>query len=322
VNLAVCASADTTNVFDIGDNALPGGNLEDPVFLYSIREPGVDGLAGRWHSATFSANARIIILGWEPGGGALPECEATDPPVKKSLFFYDATNGAKLGQWVLPRPQTAEENCTIHNYNVVPFADRHILVGGHYQAGVNWVDFTNPGAAFEFAWTDPPPLTPTQLAGIWSGYWYNDNVWDSDITTGLRGYTLTEPWWPAAFDITRLNPQTTENLLRCTVRVTTSSRLRARRPTTVTIRATERGGVAAGQPVALQRVVLRGPGVRVTTRTNMSGVARIRGVAASRAGTLRATVPTTLNMSGCAATRRIAAAPRPTRPPVLTGRTA
>jgi len=32
------------------------------------------------------------------------------------MFFYDADDGAKLGQWVLPRPQGADENCTIHSW--------------------------------------------------------------------------------------------------------------------------------------------------------------------------------------------------------------
>jgi hypothetical protein len=310
VNLAICASADTTNVFDIGANARPGGSLEDPDFMYGITEPGVpdpaDPRHGRWHSAALSWNGKIIILGWEPGGGSEPECEATDPPVEKSLFFYSAADGRKLGQWTLPRPQSAAENCTVHNYNVVPFADRHILVHGSYQSGTSWVDFTNPGAAFEFAWSDPPPITPVQLGGTWSSYWYNDNVWESDITTGLRGYTLNARWWPAAFDFTRLNPQTQENLLRCTARIaTTPRRLRAGQRARITVRVMERGGVAAGQPVALQRVTLRGPGISVTVRTNMSGIARARGITASRAGTLRATLARQLNMAGCTATKRV-----------------
>ncbi len=306
-------------------------DLTDPVnptilHQMTIQFAGPPALTG-WHTASFSQNGEILIGGWEPGGGGAPECEATDHPIKKSIFFWSASTGELLGMWTLPRPQTAAENCTIHNLNTVPFPDRHVLVHGGYQSGTNWVDFTNPGAAFEFAWSDPPPLPPApgstlQLGGAWSSYWYNDVVWESDIPTGLRGYTLTEPWWPSAFDLTRLNPQTQETLLRCRAQVTTSTRLRAGRRTTVTIRATERGGPAAGQPVALQRVVLRGPGIRVTTRTRMNGTARIVGIAARRAGTLRATVPATLNMSGCSVSRRIAAAPRPTRPPVLTGRNA
>lgn len=73
VNLAACASADATNVFNIGRNRFPGGSLEDPEFLYTIREPGVGDLtqgSGRWHSASFTWDGRVIILGWEPGGGA------------------------------------------------------------------------------------------------------------------------------------------------------------------------------------------------------------------------------------------------------------
>jgi hypothetical protein len=61
------------------------------------------------------------------------------------MFFYDANTGAKVGQWVLPRPQSAAENCTIHNYNIVPLrSGRYVAVGGHYQAGTWVTDFTAP----------------------------------------------------------------------------------------------------------------------------------------------------------------------------------
>jgi hypothetical protein len=284
----------------------------NPTILHqnTIQFEGPPALTG-WHTAQFSWDGKILISGWEPGGGGAPECEATDHPIKKSIFFWSATTGQLLGTFVLPRPQTAAENCTIHNLTAVPFADRHILVHGGYQSGTNWVDFTNPGAAFEFAWSDPPPLPPApgstlQLGGAWSSYWYNDEVWESDIPTGLRAYTLTESWWPAAFDMTRFNPQTNETLLRCTARVTTTpTRMRARQRATVTVRATEMGGPSNGQPVALLPVTLRGPGISVTVRTNMSGVARATGITASRAGTLRATIARQLNMAGCTATKRI-----------------
>src|SRR5918992_896763 len=185
VNLAACASADVTNVFDIGRNARPGGSLEDPVFLFGITEPGVNGLSGaeglgRWHSATFTWDGEVIILGWEPGGGSFPECEESDPPVDKSMFFYDADTGAKLGQWVLPRPQTAAENCTIHNYNVVPLrSGRYVAVSGNYQAGTWATEFTDPANPVTVGWSDPPPLPPVttpegqlvnELGGAWSSY--------------------------------------------------------------------------------------------------------------------------------------------------------
>jgi hypothetical protein len=214
VNLAACASADATNVFDVGDNDLPGGSLEDPNFLYTIVEPGVGqaGTNGRWHSASFTWDGEVIILGWEPGGGALPECESTDPPVDKSMFFYDADTGLKLGQWTLPRPQDgAGENCTIHNYNIVPLRDgRYVAVGGHYQAGTWVTEFTDPANPTTVGWSDPPPLTPPDLGGAWSSYWYNNFIYESEITVGLNVFRLSGAETGGAMRLGHLNPQTQE----------------------------------------------------------------------------------------------------------------
>jgi hypothetical protein len=209
-----CASHDHANVFSIGGP--DGGSLEDPEFLYTVSEPGVcnepgnPACNGNWHSAAFTWDGEVLILGWEPGGGSLPECEATDPDVKKSWFFYDASDGSKLGQFVLPRPQTATENCTIHNYNVVPTDKRYVLVGGNYQAGLSVVDFTDPANAREVAYADPAPLTPTQLGGDWSTYWYNGRIYESDITRGLIIWKLSDAVTAGARKFDHLNPQTVE----------------------------------------------------------------------------------------------------------------
>jgi hypothetical protein len=207
VNLAVCASADTTNVFSIGPPR--GGSIEDPLFLYTIQEPGVDGHRGRWHSASLTWDGRVIVLGWEPGGGAAPECEASDPPVTKSMFFYDAATGAKLGQWTLPRAQSAAENCTIHNYNIVPTRDgRYFAVSGNYQAGTWVTEFTNPASPVTVAWSDPPPLVPTQLGGAWSSYWYNNFVYETEITKGVNVFRVADQRLAGARQLGHLNPQT------------------------------------------------------------------------------------------------------------------
>jgi hypothetical protein len=205
IDMAACASADTTNVFDISD-------LRDPEFLYTIQEPGVDGHAGRWHSAAFTWDGKVIILGWEPGGGAAPECESTDPPVKKSMFFYDADTGAKLGQWVLPRPQNgAGENCTIHNYNVVPTrSGRYVAVSGNYQAGTWVTEFTDPANPVTLGWSDPPVLTPPDLGGAWSSYWYNNFIHESEITKGLNVFRFSASEVGGTVRLPHLNPQTQE----------------------------------------------------------------------------------------------------------------
>ena len=209
VNLMACASGANTNVYDIGENMHPGGSLTSPVLLYTVAEPGV-GTGGSWHSAAFTWDGEVLILGWEPGGGSLPECEATDPSVKKSWFFYDAHTGAKLGQFELPRPQSSTENCTIHNYNVIPTDKRYVLVGGNYQAGISVVDFTDPANAVEVAYADPAPLVPTQLGGDWSTYYYNGRIYESDITRGLLVWNLSGKWDAGAKHLPYLNPQTSE----------------------------------------------------------------------------------------------------------------
>ena len=220
VNKLAVASGHMSNVFDIGANDTPGGSLEDPVLLYTIEEPGVCNTGGpfcngNWHSAAWTWDGEVVIMGWEPGGGAAPECEATDPPVKKSAFFYDADTGAKLGQWTLPRPQSAAENCTIHNYNTVPLRNgRYVLVSGNYQAGTWVTEFTNPAAPVTLGWSDPPPLVPTQLGGAWASYWYNGFIYESEITKGLNVFRFSGPQTGGAIRLPHLNPQTQEFSIR------------------------------------------------------------------------------------------------------------
>jgi hypothetical protein len=221
-NLMVSAGHDMAHVYDISSS------LEDPEFMYTIQEEGVCNVPGNpacngnWHSAALTWDGEVIILGWEPGGGGQAECEATDPDVKKSAFFYDAETGAKLGQWTLPRPQGPDENCTIHNYNVVPTrSGNYVLVGGHYQAGTWVVDFSNPANARTVAWSDPPSLGPgpfcsatlppgCQLGGAWSTYWYNGFMYESDITKGLNVFRLSDRVTAGAMKLPHMNPQTQE----------------------------------------------------------------------------------------------------------------
>lgn len=218
VNLLACASGDAANVFDIGDNATPGGSLTDPKFLYNVMESDDQGnrvgVGGNWHSAAFTWDGEVLVLGWEPGGGAAGECSADDPDIKKSLFFYDANTGEKLGQWVLPRDQEPVENCTIHNYNIVPTRDgSYIAVMGNYQAGTWVVDFSDPADAQTVAWSDPLPLAPQDLGGAWSSYYYNGRIYESSITEGLNVFRLSGRVLAKALRLPHLNPQTQESSL-------------------------------------------------------------------------------------------------------------
>jgi hypothetical protein len=206
---AACAGGEGVRVFGLGGSS--GGSLEDPELLFHTTEPGVT----IGHSASWSWDGKVIIFGHEPGGGVATECEATDPAFFRTFFFYDGEDGTKLGQWTLPRTQSATENCTLHNYNTVPLKNgRDLIVHGSYQSGTSVVEFTDPASAVELAWSDPPPIVPTDLGGAWSSYWYNDYIYETNITEGLNIFELKGRETRSAVKLGHLNPQTQEFTLK------------------------------------------------------------------------------------------------------------
>ena len=154
----------------------------------------------------------MLIFDHEPGGGSQARCQATSSVTDRTMYFFDARTGAPVGTFLHPRPQTATENCTWHNYNVVPLRDRYVLVSGNYQSGVSVIDFTDPGSAREVAFADPAPLDPNVLilGGDWSTYWYNGLIYESDITRGLLVWKLSSPTVAGALQLDHLNPQASE----------------------------------------------------------------------------------------------------------------
>jgi hypothetical protein len=202
--LAACAGGNGFTVWSM--DPADGGSLEEPALLYGVSLAGVS----IGHSAAFSWDGEVLIFGHEPGGGGQPQCQETSPEVNKTIFFFEARTGEELGRHVLPRPQTAQENCTIHNYNVVPTDKKHILVHGSYQSGIGVVDFTDPANAVEIAFADPAPLVPTMTGGDWSSYWYNGRIYESDIRRGLIIWNLSDPRVAGAKRLGHLNPHTQE----------------------------------------------------------------------------------------------------------------
>jgi len=221
VNRAACAGNPGVPVFDISD-------LESPVFLYATTAPTVT----NFHSAAFSWDGSILVTGWEPGGGTQPRCLDTGTPISpptagssvqtdemKTLFFHDSATGELIGRHVLPRPQSVYENCTVHNYNIVPHPTRNLLVHGSYQSGTALVDFTDPSNAYEVAWMDPDPLDPPSptspggrtnfRGGDWSSYWYNGLIYESDTRRGLFVWNVSAPEARGpVVKLDHLNPQT------------------------------------------------------------------------------------------------------------------
>jgi hypothetical protein len=185
VNLAMCAGGNGFSVyrFDPALDPAAAGSIENPTLLYS-RSLGVT----TGHSGSFSYDGKVLIFGHEPGGGTQAQCQASSSALNKSLFFIDPPTGNTLGTLLHQRPQTAQENCTWHNFNVVPTYKGNIAVSGNYQSGISMIDFTDPTAPREIGYADPAPVTTSGqpvASGDWSTYWHNGKLYESDIRRGL-----------------------------------------------------------------------------------------------------------------------------------------
>jgi hypothetical protein len=229
---AACAGGDGIAVWTM--DPAEGGSLGNPRLEYTrdMRLTGVpDFRVG--HSAAWSNDGETLIIGHEPGGGVRARCQKTgtvflDPTDGytvqtddlKSLFFLDSDTGATLGKWTLPRDQSEFENCTIHNYNVVPTTKGDWLVHGSYQSGISVLDFSDLSRVREIGYADPAPLSrtltqlpadpgrPAVLGGDWSTHWYNGFIYQSDISRGAASWRFNGSPSFKAEKLDRLNPQT------------------------------------------------------------------------------------------------------------------
>ena len=203
---AACAGGDGVTVWSL--DPAEGGSLTDPKVLYSRGFPGVT----IGHAASFTWDGKYLVFGHEPGGGSQARCQETSSEVDKTLYFLDAATGATVGTLLQPRPQTNFENCTWHNFNVVPTDKRYVLVSSSYQAGTSVIEFTDPSKPREIASADPAPLSDTSLiaGGDWSTYWYDGLIYESDIKRGLLVWNLSDNAVAGAKKLGHLNPQTQE----------------------------------------------------------------------------------------------------------------
>jgi PA domain/LVIVD repeat len=208
-NRLACAGGEGARIFSLDPD--DGASLTNPVLMHHFDIPGVT----IGHSASWSWDGEVLIFGHEPGGGTQARCQATSAEVDRTIFFYDH-EGNQLGTFLHPRPQTATENCTWHNYNVVPTNKGRILVAGNYQSGISVLNFTDPANVREIAYADPAPLiNPDDPAAIegggdWSSYWYDGRIYESDMTRGLLIWNLIDPAVAGARKLGHLNPQTQE----------------------------------------------------------------------------------------------------------------
>ncbi|WBB70020.1 hypothetical protein [Micromonospora sp. WMMD812] len=183
LGLAAGACEGNGILIDISDPANPVriDEVADPNFAY-------------WHSATLSNDGKKVVFTDEWGGGTGARCRTTDQPQWGANAIFDIVDGKMrfASYYKLPVPQTAQENCVAHNGSLIPVPGRDILVQAWYQGGISLMDFTDSAHPKEIAYFDRGPISPTStvLGGFWSAYWYNGQIYGSEIARGFDVFGL------------------------------------------------------------------------------------------------------------------------------------
>ena len=184
VGLAAGACSGNGILLDITDPANPKrlDAVSDKNFAY-------------WHSASFNNDGTKVIFTDEWGGGTRPRCRKEDLLNWGANAIFDVGPDKKMtfaGYYKMPAPQTDTENCVAHNGSLIPVPGRDIMVQGWYQGGVSVFDFTDAANPVEIAYFDRGPLDAKNLivGGYWSTYWYNGNLYGSEISRGMDIFKL------------------------------------------------------------------------------------------------------------------------------------
>jgi hypothetical protein len=170
--LAVCAAITETMVWDMADPLAP---------------KVIATIEGAWihHSASYSPERKILVLGDEFAGVLAPVCpNVAGKTPTGALFFYDVTDWKsprKLGQYSHPMESPARY-CSAHNFEVIP--GRDLVVGGFYGDGTILVDFSDPA--------NPKMVSQQKQEGTssWASYYHRGLVVSGDGGRGLDVYTL------------------------------------------------------------------------------------------------------------------------------------
>jgi hypothetical protein len=184
IGLAAGACSGNGILLDIKDPVNPKrvDAVNDPNYSY-------------WHSASFSNDGTKVVFTDEWGGGLGARCRANDPSKwgADAIFRLKDEKLTFANYYKLPAAQGDTENCVAHNGSLIPVPGRDIEVQAWYQGGVSIMDFTDPAQPFEIAYFDRGPIDPNMLVlgGDWSAYWYNGNIYASEIARGLDVFELT-----------------------------------------------------------------------------------------------------------------------------------
>jgi len=148
-----------------------------------------------WHSATFNNDGTKVVFTDEWGGGGRARCRAWDPLDWGANAIYDIVDRELIfkSHYKMSAPQQETENCVAHNGSIIPIKGKDIMVQAWYQGGISVMDFTDSENPIEIAFFDRGPISDEKLitGGYWSAYYYEGNIYASEIVRGLDVFQLT-----------------------------------------------------------------------------------------------------------------------------------
>ena len=148
-----------------------------------------------WHSATFNNDGTKVVFTDEWGGGGRARCRAWDPLDWGANAIYDIVDRKLIfkSHYKMSAPQQETENCVAHNGSIIPIKGKDIMVQAWYQGGISVMDFTDSENPIEIAFFDRGPISDEKLitGGYWSAYYYEGNIYASEIVRGLDVFQLT-----------------------------------------------------------------------------------------------------------------------------------
>ncbi len=170
-------------------------NVEDPVNpvrLDAVSDPNYS----YWHSATFNNDGTKVIFTDEWGGGTSARCRVTDQP--EWVPTHSSTSSTtRCSSRATTAAGTADDRgeCVAHNGSIIPVPGRDIHVQAWYQGGLSVIDFTDTANPVEIAFFDRGPIrfgtaTGLNLGGFWATYYYNGNIFGTEIARGFDTFKL------------------------------------------------------------------------------------------------------------------------------------
>ncbi|HEX2069563.1 MAG TPA: hypothetical protein VHH54_05100 [Actinomycetota bacterium] len=221
--LAAAACLSEGQIWDIRDPANP--RTQDPLGHSHVQNESVE----IWHSAAWTWDGQVVLFGDEHGGGSAPGCGGPQDTTGNIWFYRQVPPPGPLpllGRYALERnqlvDQPAPQECTLHNFNVIPINDNKAYIGvsSAYKGGTTVFDFSQAKTQAPFTCPLVPPADPCEFAApiigkeigfydshsgdgqghddAWSTYWYNDYIY---ANSGLGRNTVGQN---RGFDVYKL----------------------------------------------------------------------------------------------------------------------